>query len=140
MLLITHCTLIALDLDGARILENREILCSWTDLDLEYILCSLSSTYSLNLDLSQEVSIEGERYQNCLREIRSRACDVVDAKTGIVIKKKDWESLRLHIASKNNFPTAAGLASSAAGFACLGNDTSSYWLALKWIILNINGK
>jgi len=28
--------------------------------------------------------------------------------------------LHLHIASYNNFPTAAGLASSAAGFACLG--------------------
>jgi mevalonate pyrophosphate decarboxylase len=26
----------------------------------------------------------------------------------------------LHIASFNNFPAAAGLASSAAGFACLG--------------------
>lgn len=27
--------------------------------------------------------------------------------------------MKLHIASKNNFPTAAGLASSASGFACL---------------------
>lgn len=26
----------------------------------------------------------------------------------------------VHICSVNNFPTAAGLASSAAGFACLG--------------------
>jgi len=26
----------------------------------------------------------------------------------------------LHICSENNFPTAAGLASSAAGYACLG--------------------
>lgn len=27
----------------------------------------------------------------------------------------------IHICSENNFPTAAGLASSAAGYACLGN-------------------
>lgn len=29
-------------------------------------------------------------------------------------------SYKVHIASVNNFPTAAGLASSAAGYACLG--------------------
>jgi len=29
-------------------------------------------------------------------------------------------SWKLHICSENNFPTAAGLASSAAGYACLG--------------------
>lgn len=29
----------------------------------------------------------------------------------------DW---KLHVCSENNFPTAAGLASSAAGYACLG--------------------
>jgi hypothetical protein len=30
-------------------------------------------------------------------------------------------SWKVHICSINNFPTAAGLASSAAGYACLGN-------------------
>lgn len=29
-------------------------------------------------------------------------------------------SYKVHICSNNNFPTAAGLASSAAGYACLG--------------------
>nr|AFJ74329.1 mevalonate diphosphate decarboxylase [Hevea brasiliensis] len=53
------------------------------------------------------------------REIRARACDVEDKERGIKISKKDWEKLHVHIASYNNFPTAAGLASSAAGFACL---------------------
>ncbi|XP_027104760.1 diphosphomevalonate decarboxylase 2 isoform X1 [Coffea arabica] len=67
----------------------------------------------------KEISLSGGRYQNCLREIRSRASDVEDEKKGIKIAKKDWENLHLHIASYNNFPTAAGLASSAAGFACL---------------------
>ncbi|KAF5470146.1 hypothetical protein F2P56_010679 [Juglans regia] len=67
----------------------------------------------------KEISLSGGRYQNCLREIRSRASDVEDEENGIKIPKKDWEKLHLHIASYNNFPTAAGLASSAAGFACL---------------------
>ena len=55
-----------------------------------------------------------------MREIRGRAGDVEDKEKGVKIDKKDWEKLHLHIASHNNFPTAAGLASSAAGFACLG--------------------
>ena len=72
--------------------------------------------------LVQEISLSGGRYQRCLREIRSRASDVEDEKKGIKIAKKDWENLHVHIASYNNFPTAAGLASSAAGFACLGKE------------------
>ena len=35
---------------------------------------------------------------------------------------KDW---KIHICSENNFPTAAGLASSAAGYACLGKNIQS---------------
>ncbi|MED6133433.1 Diphosphomevalonate decarboxylase 2 [Stylosanthes scabra] len=73
----------------------------------------------------KEIALSGGRFQSCLREIRKRACDVEDKKKGIKITKEDWGKLHLHIASYNNFPTAAGLASSAAGFACfayaLGN-------------------
>nr|AUZ98392.1 diphosphomevalonate decarboxylase [Trachyspermum ammi] len=66
----------------------------------------------------KEISLLGGRFQSCLRELRSRASDFEDEKRGIKIKKADWEKLNLHIASYNNFPTAAGLASSAAGLAC----------------------
>lgn len=68
--------------------------------------------------------MESKRYKNCLQQIRSRATDVVDEKTGLVVKKESWKDLYVHVASKNNFPTAAGLASSAAGFACLGTFSS----------------
>nr|AID51442.1 mevalonate diphosphate decarboxylase [Astragalus membranaceus] len=67
----------------------------------------------------KEISLSGGRFQSCLREIRARACDVEDTKKGVKITKEDWSKLHVHIASYNNFPTAAGLASSAAGFACL---------------------
>lgn len=48
-----------------------------------------------------------KRLQNCLLEMKKRA------QVGNEVLK--W---KLHICSENNFPTAAGLASSAAGYAC----------------------
>jgi diphosphomevalonate decarboxylase len=55
-----------------------------------------------------------------LREIRGIAQDRVDPKTGEVLVKKDgWPQYHVHISSVNTFPTGAGLASSAAGLACL---------------------
>ncbi|KAK4759953.1 hypothetical protein SAY87_023084 [Trapa incisa] len=67
----------------------------------------------------KEISLSGGRYQNCLREIRARGEDFENKEKGIKIAKQDWQKLRVHVASYNNFPTAAGLASSAAGLACL---------------------
>lgn len=37
---------------------------------------------------------------------------------------KSW---KIHICSVNNFPTAAGLASSAAGYACLASALSKLY-------------
>ncbi|XP_044751704.1 diphosphomevalonate decarboxylase [Coccinella septempunctata] len=51
---------------------------------------------------------DNRRLQNCLKEMKKRA-------------NSNLECLKWHlnICSENNFPTAAGLASSAAGYACL---------------------
>lgn len=83
----------------------------------------------------KEISLSGSRYKNCLREIRARASNIEDETKGIKIGKKDWENLNLHISSYNNFPTAAGLASSASGFACL-----VYALAKLMNVQDDNGK
>ncbi|KAK9698694.1 hypothetical protein RND81_08G124400 [Saponaria officinalis] len=66
----------------------------------------------------KEISLAGGRFQSCLREIRKRATDVDDKEKGIKIAKEDLQKLHVHIDSYNNFPTAAGLASSASGLAC----------------------
>lgn len=57
-------------------------------------------------------SFHSPRLQNCLREIKSRAA----AEKSV---NEDFLQLKVHVCSENNFPTAAGLASSAAGYACL---------------------
>ncbi|KAK6185957.1 hypothetical protein SNE40_008084 [Patella caerulea] len=62
----------------------------------------------------KEQSVNTQRIQNVFREIRRRA----RKRKGDGDKSKIF-SQKIHICSENNFPTAAGLASSAAGYACL---------------------
>ncbi|KAL3795248.1 hypothetical protein HJC23_008333 [Cyclotella cryptica] len=61
-----------------------------------------------------------KRFRACVDGIRALASDKVDDITHqIVVTRSEWETMPVHIASYNNFPTAAGLASSAAGYAAL---------------------
>ncbi|KMZ72985.1 Diphosphomevalonate decarboxylase [Zostera marina] len=110
----------------ARAPTNIAVIKYWGKRD-ETLILPLNENISVTLDLDHlsatttvaEISLSGGRFQTCLREIRYRGEDFKDEKKGICIKKEDWQTLHVHIASFNNFPTAAGLASSAAGFACL---------------------
>jgi len=70
--------------------------------------------------MCREEDITGnKRVQAVLREIRKRAGDRKDEAGNTVVAAADWPAYKVHIVSKNTFPTAAGLASSAAGYACL---------------------
>ncbi|XP_068430029.1 diphosphomevalonate decarboxylase [Clinocottus analis] len=65
----------------------------------------------------KEEDISHPRLQSCLREIRRLARKRHN--NGDPALDSMGFSHKVHICSVNNFPTAAGLASSAAGFACL---------------------
>lgn len=65
----------------------------------------------------KEQDISHPRLQSCLQEIRRLAHRRQN--TGDPVSDVSSVYNKVHICSVNNFPTAAGLASSAAGYACL---------------------
>mmetsp|Transcript_6455 Transcript_6455/g.8026 ORF Transcript_6455/g.8026 Transcript_6455/m.8026 type:complete len:423 (+) Transcript_6455:107-1375(+) len=63
---------------------------------------------------------QSKRFRACIDGVRRLASDRIDADTGdVVVSKDEWQNMKFHVSSYNTFPTAAGLASSAAGYAAL---------------------
>jgi diphosphomevalonate decarboxylase len=62
---------------------------------------------------------DSKRFRACIDGVKALASDRFSEDGQIVIQKEDWKDLKIHISSYNTFPTAAGLASSAAGYAAL---------------------
>ncbi|KAH3675070.1 hypothetical protein WICMUC_002902 [Wickerhamomyces mucosus] len=82
-------------------------------------LTSVATSEKFNEDKlwlnGKEESLGSERTQNCLKDLRSLRKQLEDSDSNL----PKISEFGLHIVSENNFPTAAGLASSAAGFSAL---------------------
>ena len=61
--------------------------------------------------------LNGEEEEGASESKRFRAC--VDGVKKLAADPAKWKDMKVHVSSYNTFPTAAGLASSAAGYAAL---------------------
>ncbi|KAL1612241.1 diphosphomevalonate decarboxylase [Paraconiothyrium brasiliense] len=98
---------------------NSSLSVTLSQADLRtHTTASCSSTYpkedTLLLNGSPQ-DVSGARTQACFRELRALRKQLEDSNSSL----SKLSELPLKIVSENNFPTAAGLASSAAGFAAL---------------------
>lgn len=75
-------------------------------------------TDTMTLNGKDEPLTKSARLNAVYTIIRNRATDLKDAEGNVLIAAQDWQNYKIRVESENNFPTAAGLASSASGLAC----------------------
>lgn len=84
---------------------DTNVMCAKTS------VCARQDLTEDEIWLNREKAPFSKRLQNCLKEIKARAA--AENSVG-----HEFLHLKIRVCSENNFPTAAGLASSAAGYAC----------------------
>ncbi|THU94151.1 Diphosphomevalonate decarboxylase [Dendrothele bispora CBS 962.96] len=76
------------------------------------------------LNGKEEIVKDGGRMSTCIKEMKRLRKELVEDKDP---KAPQLSTFSVHIASYNNFPTAAGLASSASGFAALVSSLAALY-------------
>jgi len=104
---------------------SQDVLCSTTRI-------IASKTFDANKMWLNGVEVPdftaNKRFRTVVKECQERANDLVSADgSKVLIAKADWPQYKLHVVSRNNFPTAAGLASSASGYATLTKCLSALY-------------
>ena len=116
----------SLQKEKAHILEGACCLSDIFDIEQEALLtCNIYVQWSLSVinvlikyDITPGVSIS-YRIFNCVYSNSFLVRELCKS-DHLNSRWSELKDCRVHICSENNFPTAAGLASSAAGYSCLG--------------------
>ncbi|GMH48134.1 hypothetical protein TL16_g07819, partial [Triparma laevis f. inornata] len=67
----------------------------------------------------EEDVTKSKRFIACVTGVKNLATEKLDSSGEVLVDKSEWKDYGVHVSSMNTFPTAAGLASSAAGYAAL---------------------
>merc|ERR1711884_553680 len=113
---------------------NSSLSVTMSQDDLKSITTA-SASYSFEkhrlwLNGREEDVSKNVRFQSCLDGVLKLAGDKVEESTGeVLVNKEEWQRMHVHVSSYNTFPTAAGLASSASGYAALVSALASLFCA-----------